>query len=55
LFFDIEAGINYKLFKKIGIYGTGKYIYAHKKTGGITLIDFNEVIFVMGLTYNFGF
>lgn len=55
LFYDLEAGINYHLFKKIGIYGTVKYLYAQKKRAGINLIDFNEVIYVMGVSFNIGF
>ncbi len=55
LVYDLEAGLNYQLFKKIGLYGTGRYIYAHKESEGVTLIDFNEIIFVAGVSYNFGF
>jgi len=55
LFYDLEAGINYKVFKKLGIYGTVKYIYAQKEKDGINLIDFNEIIYVMGVSFNFGF
>jgi len=55
LFYDLEAGINYKIFKKIGIYGTVKYIYAQKKEDGIHLVDFNEFIYVLGVSFNFGF
>jgi hypothetical protein len=55
LFYDAEAGVNYKVFKKIGVYGTVKYIYAQKKKDNITLIDFNELIYVIGISFNFGF
>ena len=55
LFYDLEAGVNYKLFNKIGVYGTVKYIYAQKKEAGIHLVDFNEFIYVAGVSFNFGF
>jgi len=55
LFYDVEAGVNYKLFRKIGVYGTVKYIYAQKKESGIHLINFNEFIYVAGVSFNFGF
>ena len=55
LFYDAEAGVNYKVFKKIGVYGTVKYLYAKKKKDGVNLIDFNEIIYVAGISFNFGF
>ncbi len=55
LFYDLEAGLNYIVFKKIGVYGTVKYIYAQKKKDGVNLIDFNELIYIMGISFNFGF
>lgn len=55
LFYDLEAGLNYLVFKKIGVYGTVKYIYAQKKKDGVSLIDFNELIYIMGISFNFGF
>ena len=55
LFYDLEAGLNYRVFKKMGVYGTVKYLYAQKKNDGVHLIDFNEVIYVTGISFNFGF
>jgi len=52
--YDIEAGINYRLFWKIGFYGIGKYLYAQKKNNSIKAIDFNELIVLLGFTFNFG-
>ena len=53
--YDIEGGINVRLFWKIGFYGVGKYLYANKKTNGIEVIDFSEAIVLLGFTFNFGF
>ena len=55
LFYDAEVGVNYKVFKKIGVYGTVKYLYAQKKEDGTILIDFKELIYVIGISINFGF
>ena len=55
LFYDLEAGLNYRVYKKVGVYGTVKYLYANKKQDGIRLIDFNELIYVAGVSFNFGF
>lgn len=52
--YDIEAGINYRLFWKIGFYGIGKYLYAQKKSNGVRVIDFSEGIVLLGFTVNFG-
>ena len=52
--YDIEGGINVRLFWKIGFYGIGKYLYAQKKNNSIKAIDFNELIALLGFTLNFG-
>ena len=52
--YDIEGGINYRLFWKIGMYGTAKYLYARKNNDGMRVIDFSKGIVLLGLTFNFG-
>ena len=52
--YDIEGGINVRLFWKIGFYGIGKYLYAQKKNNSIKVIDFSEFIVLLGFTLNFG-
>ncbi len=52
--YGIEAGINFRLFWKIGFYGVGKYLYAQKENNGIKVIDFSEGIVLLGFTLNFG-
>ena len=52
--FNLEAGINVKAFWKIGFYGVGKYLYAQKKVNNVKVIDFNEFIVLLGLTFTFG-
>lgn len=51
-YLNVEAGINIRVLWKFGLYGVYKYIYAYKE-GGSTLIDFNEHIVLLGLTFNF--
>lgn len=46
--FNLEAGIHWKPFKKVGFYGLYKYLYANKD-----VIDFSEHIVLLGITYNF--
>jgi hypothetical protein len=53
--YNLEAGINQIIFWKFGLYGTGKYLYAKKKVNGKNLIDFNELIFMVGITLNLSF
>ena len=53
LLFNLEAGINYSLFWKLGVYGAGKYLYAQKRVDGIRIINFNELILLVGITFNF--
>ncbi len=54
ILYNVEAGINVRLFWKIGFYGVGKYLYAQKKNNNIKVIDFSEGIVLLGFTYNFG-
>jgi len=53
--YNIECGINFKAFWKIGFYGIIKYLYASKKKDNIKVIDFNEFIVLLGITLNFGY
>jgi len=52
--YNIEGGINVRGFWKIGFYGITKYLYAKKEKAGINVIDFNEFIVLLGITFNFG-
>jgi len=38
---------------KIGFYGIGKYLYAHRTVDDVAVIDFNEGIILLGITFNF--
>lgn len=51
-YLNLEAGINIRLLWKFGIYGVYKYMYAYRETSSV-LIDFNEHIILLGLTFNF--
>ena len=53
--YNLEGGINVRLFWKIGFYGISKYLYAKKKTNGTKVIYFSERIMLFGFTFNFGF
>lgn len=53
LLFNLEASINYTLFWKLGLYGTGKYLYSQKRVDEIRIINFNELIVLIGITFNF--
>jgi hypothetical protein len=51
--YNLEAGINVRVFKKIGFYASTKYIYAKKRENGVKVIDLNSTSFLVGLTFNF--
>ncbi len=51
--YNLEGGMNVRAFWKIGFYGICKYLYAKKTTDGIDLIDFNEFIILLGITFSF--
>lgn len=51
--YNLEAGINQIVLWKFGLYGTGEYLYAKKKVNGKNLINFNEFIFLLGVTFNY--
>jgi hypothetical protein len=52
---NLEAGINYLVYRKFGIYGAVKYLRAEKTENNIKVIDFNEWIGILGITYSFSF
>jgi hypothetical protein len=49
IMYNTEVGINTIVFWKIGVYGIYKYLYARNDK----LIDFNEHIGLLGITFNF--
>jgi hypothetical protein len=51
--YNMEAGINVRIFWKIGLYGIGKYLYAMKEEQNIKVINFSEWIMLLGITFNF--
>jgi hypothetical protein len=51
--YNLEAGIHVRAFWKIGFYGVAKYLSAQKKVNNIKVIDFNEGIILLGVTFNF--
>jgi hypothetical protein len=53
ILYNLEGGINMRLFGPIGFYGTSKYLYAQKKTNNRKVIDFSEGIILLGFTINF--
>lgn len=50
--FDLEGGVNIKLFWKLGLYTVGKYLYSRKTRNNVKVIDFSNIGFFVGLTYN---
>ncbi len=51
--YNLVAGINVRAFRKIGFYGVAKYLNAQKKVNNIKVIDFDECIILLGITFNF--
>ena len=51
--YNMEFGINWKYFKYVGFYGVVKYLQAEKTVNNAKVIDFNEKILLLGLTFNF--
>lgn len=51
--YNMELGINWKYFKYVGFYSCAKYLSASKNINSIKVIDFNEKILLIGITFNF--
>ncbi len=51
--YNLEAGVNVLAFWKIGFYGIGKYLHAHRVMNNVAVIDFDEAIVMVGITFNF--
>lgn len=52
IMYNLEAGINVRVFWKLGFYASTKYIYAKKKRDGVKVIDLNSTSWLVGLTLN---
>jgi hypothetical protein len=52
--YNMEAGVNVRVFWKIGLYGIGKYLYGMKEVNNKKVINFSERIVLLGITFNFG-
>jgi len=50
---NLEMGIGYQPYENFGFYGTIKYLKAEKDVSNIKVIDFDEVIFLVGVSYGF--
>ena len=50
---NLEAGLHWKRFERFGFYGSLKYLYAQESSNDRKVIDFNETIFMLGVTYRF--
>ncbi|MBN2411628.1 hypothetical protein JXQ31_08045 [candidate division KSB1 bacterium] len=53
IFYNIEAGLNIRLFWKMGFYGIYKYLYAKKEINHVNVINFSEHIVLLGFTFQF--
>jgi len=53
IMYNLEAGINIRIFRKMGFYGICKHLYARKEKNNIKVIDFSERIVLLGFTFNF--
>jgi hypothetical protein len=53
ILYNLEAGIHIKVFWRLGLYATAKYLNAQKKERNIKVIDFKENIVLVGFTFNF--
>jgi hypothetical protein len=51
--FDIELGSHWKFSDSWGAYGVYKHLYAQKTVSKIKVIDFNEEILLLGVSYHF--
>ncbi|MCW8853438.1 MAG: hypothetical protein OQK76_12230 [Gammaproteobacteria bacterium] len=51
--YNLEAGVHYRYFQKVGFYGLVKYLNSKKTVNNIQVIDFSERIFLLGITYSF--
>ncbi len=47
--------VHMRPFKKMGFYAAVKLLNVQKKVDGQKVIDFNESILLLGITYSFGF
>lgn len=51
--FNLEAGINVRIWRGLGLYGLLKYLHSEKTVNGVKVVDFDENIVLLGVTYRF--
>lgn len=51
--YNLQAAIHYKAFRRFGFYAVTKYLTAHKSIDGVKIIDFDEYILLLGISYRF--
>ena len=51
--FDGACGANIKIYKRLGGYIEGKYIYSKKTKSGERVIDFSDVGLLLGISFDF--
>ena len=50
---NIEVGIDYQPYEHFGLYGLVKYLKAERDVANVSFVDFDEIIFLAGVTYGF--
>lgn len=50
---NIELGLYFRPYKQFGFYAVLKHLQADKETNNIKIINFNETIFLIGISYDF--
>lgn len=50
---NLGAGLHWKRFERFGFFVLLKYLYAQEDVGDETVIDFNETIMLLGISYRF--
>lgn len=51
--FTIGAGLLYRFKGNFGVYGTIKHLFSEKEINNIKVIDFDETIVLVGISYDF--
>jgi hypothetical protein len=51
--YDGALGINARVFKKMGLYAEGKYVYSSKTVNDVKVIDFSDFGLLLGISLNF--
>lgn len=53
-FYNLGVGADVSVWRGFGLYGSTRYLHAERTVSSVKVVDFNEVVVLLGVTFRFG-